>query len=277
MNSKVIKATRYVGHIRIIRRSLRYRLFNILKKDFAFEVNLYGYKYIGNLNNFIDRSIFFFGAHEKEQLDFSKNLIRNAQVVDCGANTGSHSLFYSAFAKNVLAIEASKIKTKELQNRISLNNINNVVLLNCGVGSSDNVSMPFYESQGDNEGVSSFVEDFSVQNSLSGNVLIRTLDSIINEQKIAKVNYIKIDVEGFDYEVLKGAENIIKRDEPVIQIEFSPRDHKKLEEFLSKYPMYEARNLIVNRPFFIFNRYRGKTIKFKPSLRSEVLLFPQKI
>jgi len=277
MNSKLIKATRYIGHMSFVRRSLRYRLFKILKMNFTFEVNYYGYKYVGKLNNFIDRNVFFFGAHEKEQLDFSKNYIRNATVVDCGANTGSHSLFYSAFAKNVLAIEASKIKTQEMQNRIKLNNINNITLLNCGVGSSNNVSMPFYESHGDNQGVSSFVEDFSTQNSWSGNLLIRTLDSIIDEQKIIKVDYIKIDVEGFDYEVLKGAENIIKRDKPVIQIEFSPRDQYKLLDFLSKYPKYESRSLIVNRSFFIFNRYRGKTVKFKPNLRSEVLLFPQKV
>ena len=275
MNSKIIKASRHVGHMRIIRRSIRYRIFCSLKINLTFGVNFYGYKYIGNLNNFIDRSVFFFGAHEKEQLEFSKNYIKNATVVDCGANTGSHSLFYAAFAKRVLAIEASNVKTKEMQNRISLNNINNITLLNCGVGSSDNVSLPFYESHGDNEAVSSFVEDFSTQNSSSGNVLIRTLDSIINEHKIAKVDYIKIDVEGFDYEVLKGAETTIRRDQPIIQIEFSPRDHNKLLEFLSQYPIYEARNLIVNRPFFIFNRYRGKTIKLNLSLRSEVLLLPK--
>lgn len=275
MISKIIKASRHVGRMRIIRRSIRYRIFCLLKINLTFEVNFYGYKYIGNLNNFIDRSVFFFGAHEKEQLEFSKNYIKNATVVDCGANTGSHSLFYAAFAKRVLAIEASNVKTKEMQNRISLNNINNITLLNCGVGSSDNVSLLFYESHGDNEAVSSFVEDFSTQNSSSGNVLIRTLDSIINEHKIAKIDYIKIDVEGFDYEVLKGAETTIRRDQPVIQIEFSPRDHNKLLEFLSQYPIYEARNLIVNRPFFIFNRYRGKTIKLNLSLRSEVLLLPK--
>jgi FkbM family methyltransferase len=275
MNSKMMKIARYFGKKSIIRRSLRYRVFKILKSDFEFEVNFYGYNYSGNLNNFIDRSVFFFGAHEKEQLEFSKKFIKNGLVIDCGANTGSHSLFYSVFAEKVLAIEASKVKAEELQSRILLNKISNIILINCGVGSADNMLMPFYESQGDNEGVSSFVEDFSSQNSLSGKVLIRTLDSIIDELKISKINYIKIDVEGFDYEVLKGARNIIKRDLPIIQIEFFPRDHENLEEFLSKNPMYEAKNLIVNRPFFVFNRHRGKAIEFNPRVRSEVLLLPK--
>jgi len=99
-------------------------------------------------------------------------------VIDCGANTGNHLLFYSVYAKNVLAIEASKLKTKEMQTNIVLNNINNITLLNCGVGSSDNVYLPSYESHGDNQGVGSFIENFSTQNSMSYKVLVRKLDQL---------------------------------------------------------------------------------------------------
>lgn len=276
MNSRIIKATRFLGHLNIVRRSIRYRIFKILKMDFSFNVNFYGYKYIGNLNNFIDRSVFYFGAHEREHLEFSKPFVAEGTVIDCGANTGNHSLFYSAFAPKVLSIEASQVKAKELQERISLNQISNIILFNCGVGSCDNIFMPFYESQSDNSGVSSFVEGFSALNSFSDKVLIRTLDSIIDELQIGKVGFVKIDVEGFDYEVLKGAKKLIQRDLPIIQIEFSPRDFEKLLEFLNEFPMYSAKSLIVNRPILFFNRYRGKLITFDPSMRSEVFLFPEK-
>ena len=46
------------------------------------------------------------------------------------------------------------------------------------------------------------------------------LDHIIRKKKIKKVDFIKIDVEGAEYEVLKGSEKLIKN-HPVIQLEFN--------------------------------------------------------
>ena len=209
---------RWVGHRNIIRRSLRFRVFEKIKKDFAFEVRFYKYKYKGNLNNFIDRSVFFFGAHEREQLEFSKKIIRNKLVIDCGANVGNHSLFYSRFAKFVISIDANILVLEELKLKIKSNKIKNINCLNFGVGSVNNIIMPFFRATGDNLGVSSFIENFSPQNLNPINVTLRTLDSILVDSK-EPVGYIKIDVEGFDYEVLKGAHKTISAFAPVIQIE----------------------------------------------------------
>ena len=105
--------------------------------------------------------MFFFGAHEREQINFSKKYINCGVVVDCGSNAGNHSLFYSAFGKKVISIEANPVLAEEFQGRIFSNNITNITLLNIGVGSSDGTVQPFYQSTGDNRGVSSFIENFS--------------------------------------------------------------------------------------------------------------------
>ena len=76
MNSLIVELTRCIGRMNFIRRSLRFRIFQKIKNDLDFEVRFYGYKYIGNMNNYIDRSVLFFGAHEREQLEFSKNLLK---------------------------------------------------------------------------------------------------------------------------------------------------------------------------------------------------------
>ncbi len=269
----IYRLARYIGVKNFIRRSFRYRLFKKLTKSFDFEVKFYGYQYKGNLNNYIDRSVFFFGAHEKEQINFSKKYINNGVVVDCGSNAGNHSLFYSAFSKKVISIEANPILVEEFQGRIFYNNILNIILLNIGIGSTDGTILPFYQSTGDNRGVSSFVEKFSPQNTNRINVAVRKLDSILSEHKVSKVDFIKIDVEGFDYEVLEGAHKIISTSAPVIQIEYSPRDKNKMVAFLRENPKYQAKTLIVNRPFFIFNRPQGKLVEFDMNLRSEVFLF----
>jgi FkbM family methyltransferase len=263
-----------IGRSHFLRRSIRYRFFELLKKDVQFEVAFYGLKWVGNLVNFVDRSVFFFGAHEREQLNFSKKFISNATVVDCGANTGNHSLFYSVFARRVISIEASDIRVSEIRERLARNDISNVIVLNCGVGSENNVLMPFYHATGDNQGVSSFLDEFAPGNSFTKHVNLRTLDSIVIELKIPKVDFIKIDVEGFDYEVLKGSRTIIERDSPVIQIEYHPRDLEKMMDFLSDFENYIPKSLIVNQPFFVLNWYRGKLLTFDPNLRCEVFLLP---
>lgn len=224
------------------------------------------------MNNYIDRSLFFFGAHEKEQINFSKKYINNGVVVDCGSNAGNHSLFYSVYAKKVISIEANPVLAEEFRSRIFYNNIKNIILLNIGIGSSDGTKLSFHQSVGDNKGTSSFIENFSPENLNQINVLIRTLDSILSEHKIRKVDFIKIDVEGYDYEVLEGARKIISTSTPVIQIEYSPRDKKKLLAFLIENPKYQAKTLIVNRPFFVFNRPNGKLVDFDANQRAEVFL-----
>jgi tRNA G37 N-methylase Trm5 len=126
MNSIFIGLTRCLGNKNFIRRSIRLRIFQKIKSDFDFEVKFFGYRYSGNLNNFIDRSVFFFGAHEREQLEFSKKFIQNKIVLDCGANFGNHSLFYSQFAKSVISIEPDILALENLKLKIKLNKIKNI-------------------------------------------------------------------------------------------------------------------------------------------------------
>jgi hypothetical protein len=109
---------RIFGKTNFIRRSLRYRVFKKMAANYKFEVNFYGYRYTGNLDNFIDRSVFFFGAHEREQLEFSEKFIKDKIVFDCGANFGNHSLFYSHLAKSVISIEPNTLALNELKTKI---------------------------------------------------------------------------------------------------------------------------------------------------------------
>lgn len=57
-------------------------------------------------------------------------------------------------------------------------------------------------------------------NSVNGDIQIIKLDSL----NLPVVNYIKVDCEGFEYRVLQGAENTVKRCRPVIVIEQKPHD-----------------------------------------------------
>lgn len=67
-------------------------------------------------------------------------------------------------------------------------------------------------------------------------VPIKVLDEYVNENKIEKIDFIKIDVEGAEYLVLKGAENVLKKYSPVIMLE--------LYEFHTKCFGYSPEELI---------------------------------
>lgn len=51
-------------------------------------------------------------------------------------------------------------------------------------------------------------------------LITNTLDRIVEEQQIPKVDLIKIDIEGYEYYAIKGAQELLKRDKPAIIFEF---------------------------------------------------------
>ena len=73
-----------------------------------FETNFFGLTYRGKLNAFIDWSVFFYGAYEKEILFLMRDLVKDKQnqiFIDVGAYVGHHSLFMSKFCSEVHAFE----------------------------------------------------------------------------------------------------------------------------------------------------------------------------
>jgi hypothetical protein len=61
-----------------------------------------------------------------------------------------------------------------------------------------------------------------VRNEKSQEIEVVSLDSYFAKHSISQIDFIKIDTEGFEYEVLRGAQNIIAQFQPqLIQIEFN--------------------------------------------------------
>lgn len=127
-------------------------------------------------------------------------LTPHAIVADCGANIGFTSVFFSKQAKNgkVYAFEALPKNAQAIHKNIALNKCDNVEVVNKGVGSHSGV---LHFSTFGNGAVASG----SKKNTVAVDVV--TLDSFFAEKK--KPDFLKIDVEGFEYEVLTGAAGIL--------------------------------------------------------------------
>ena len=126
--------------------------------------------------------------------------------VDVGANLGAYSILASKVvgAKSI-AFEPLPDTAKRLREQLHLNQIEDLVtVMNCGVGSQNGV-LAFTNSEDTRNRVSSSRDGGEVTQ-----VPVVTLDSAIDH---AGPMILKIDVEGYEYEVLKGAEVLLSSGE----------------------------------------------------------------
>src|SRR5579872_3354778 len=135
-----------------IRRSLIKRLDPSMLHDYPFARPFFGFTFRGNVRNYVDRIIYFCGAHEKYMLYFLRDFVaawRQARTgkcvfVDVGAHTGNHALFMSRLADEVLAFEPFPRVREQLEANIAQNGISNIHVHPFGLGSTD-AELPFYE------------------------------------------------------------------------------------------------------------------------------------
>ncbi len=201
-----------------------------LKKHAFFPLT---YKHISFLialdprNGYIDEKIFDKGYFEEEMLDaFLHYLKPGMTFVDIGANIGQHTLFVSRIVGptgNVISFEPIPHLYEQIKRSVNANAMTNVTLLNYGCGEKG-CSMTLYINKA-NIGASSVIapkEDHKEEK-----VTIHILRAEDKLLPYTKIDLIKIDVEGYEYQALLGLERIIARDRPILFIEYTPTFYKR--------------------------------------------------
>jgi FkbM family methyltransferase len=145
------------------------------------------------------------GLHEFEDMSFLLHFLRKGDLfVDIGANIGSYTILASAeVGTNSIAIEPVKETFKNLLNNVYLNNIEDKVeALNIGVSSKKD-TLKFTKSfDTGNHVVDDKTSEFEI-------VEVDSLDAILSNKC---PSLLKIDVEGFETEVLNGSTEVLKAD-----------------------------------------------------------------
>lgn len=139
--------------------------------------------------------------------------------MDVGANIGLMSIFASNCVGNqgqVLAYEAHPKTAELLKENIELNQLMNIQVCQYALGSEEGKTK-IYDNWQINRGGASLI--VKTNDSVAFDIEIHQLDNNILSNLIPKV--IKIDVEGFELEVLKGASETIKKYQPILIVEFS--------------------------------------------------------
>ena len=168
----------------------------------------------------VELSLHETGTYEKGILTFLQSNLRKGDCfVDVGANIGLMSIFASNCVGNegqVLAYEAHPKTAELLKENIGLNQLLNIQVCQYALGSEEGQTK-IYDNWQINRGGASLI--VKTEDSNSFDIDIHQLDHKISSNLQPKV--IKIDVEGFELEVLKGASETIKRFQPILIVEFS--------------------------------------------------------
>jgi FkbM family methyltransferase len=166
-------------------------------------------------------------------------------IIDIGANFGYHTLLFSReVQENVYAFEPQMQNFQLLENNIKHNNIKNIILYNFACGDNNcYVKMPIIEEYTNMVNMG----DITPDNGISNNFSI-TKSVILDEINFpSKIDFIKIDVQGWEKKVLIGAHNLLKKYKPVLIVEF---EHFQLAK--TNTSCEELFNFIRNNNYYIF-------------------------
>lgn len=197
----------------------------------------------------IGYSMLKYGYYDEEEVQFLMDLINlkrqingdDVIIIDCGANIGTHTIPFGKMTTGwgkVYAIEAQEKLFYALAGNIVLNNLFNIKAINAAVSNEDGLmTIP----EPDYAKAASFGSFELIKNEQTENIgqfvdYSKTTLEIpkirLDQLKLKRCDFIKMDVEGMEVMALKGALETIERCKPLMCIEFIKSNVIDIEKIL---------------------------------------------
>ena len=189
-------------------------------------------------------------GYQEEQRNRALSKVKKFEIaIDCGAHVGLWSkdllnLFDKVycFEPNIECFECLKINIKN----------DNKILINKGLGKEKSIQKLHVPISLGNSGNSQIVKNnYLIKNKLDKivDIEIVTLDQF----ELKKIDFIKIDVENFGFDVLRGAKKTLKKCNPVICLELVDRYNKQKQIDYLKNLGYYLVDIVTKEHIFIKN------------------------
>jgi len=213
-----------IARISAIPFKIKYILFSIdnrfhhilpIGKDFVFEKYLSDVKVKINLLYPVEKAMLFGEYDPIVSRVLNKFLTRASVIIDVGANVGAFTLQLAKIANSgrIIAIEPGPPTYARLLENLELNPDIQKIVSVLQIGISDNAGKLYWAEDQNNRGNAGLLGAEGIE------VEVLTLDSIIENEGLKKLDFVKIDVEGMEYEVIKGGINSINKYRPVLYYE----------------------------------------------------------
>ena len=173
------------------------------------------------LRELIQRQIYFFGAHEPVLAYLFDLAVEEAEVVvDAGANIGQYSLIAGRKGKQVYAFEPVPKNVIVLNDNVDQNGLQRYIsVIDKGLW-SDSEGITLYLDQRDAlDNATDYTVGYREQHADAVAVATTTLDEFVEQRSIARVDLIKMDIEGAELFALRGMEKVLMRDHPTVFLE----------------------------------------------------------
>ncbi len=168
-------------------------------------------------------------------------------VFDIGANVGNYSLLFKDLDCNVYSFEPHPKNFKSLES--SLKPYNRIQTYNIGFSDTTSKSLIYdYKNHDGSSHASIFkdvIQEIHQSDFVETEINLSTIDSFASEHNINTINLMKIDTEGNEFNVLKGAKEILQNGKvDFIQFEFNEMNVvskvflKDFVDILKKYNVY---------------------------------------
>ncbi len=157
-----------------------------------------------------------YGEFSEGEVEIFRRFVKQGDtVIECGANIGALCLPLSQMvgtAGQVIAFEPQRLQFQTLCANMALNSVTNVLCRQAAVGDADDtLVLPTYDPYRKQSSGSLCLEGFT-----NGEVVsLITIDSL----NLDRCDFIKIDVEGMEEKVLRGARQTIERCQPILYVE----------------------------------------------------------
>jgi FkbM family methyltransferase len=192
--------------------------------DVDLEVVRDGHRWLLNPSDFVQTEFFWLGQRDGWDIEYAKRLVRPGDVIfDVGANFGHYAVTLAdAVGRDCIvhAFEPFPANAARLRTNIRLNGMESIIHVH-QIGLSDTAGVGSMMTRADNSGAATLaVTEGSVV--AAQGISLTTMDAFCEQKGIAKVDFIKADVEGFEERLMTGAAGTLRRWTPLVLIEFDP-------------------------------------------------------
>jgi len=167
----------------------------------------------------ISKELALYHVHEPVTTEFMKGFLKEGMVgIDIGANLGYYVLLEKRLVGNegrIVAIEPVPRNLELLRQNIALNGLSGVTVVGGAVGERDGVGTMFISRSSNWHSLfpSCLCDGGAIE------VPMCTLDSLVHRLQMPRVDFVRMDVEGYEANILSGMKETLRKFRPRLLME----------------------------------------------------------